>query len=46
MRPDDYRLVAIEEAPGFRHRGWPTAVRANPILGGLHHEYFLAPSRA
>jgi transposase InsO family protein len=30
-----------------RHRhGKSYAVRANPILGGLHHEYSLAPSCA
>ena len=30
-----------------RHRhGESYAVRANPILGGLHHEYFLAPACA
>jgi putative transposase len=30
--------------PKSRHRhGESCAVRANPILGGLHHEYFLAP---
>jgi len=30
-----------------RHRhGESYAVRANPILGGLHHEYFLTPSCA
>jgi hypothetical protein len=27
-------------------RGESYAVRANPILGGLHHEYFLAPACA
>jgi hypothetical protein len=25
-------------------RGESHAVHANPILGGLHHEYFLAPT--
>jgi transposase InsO family protein len=30
--------------PNSRHRrGESYAVRANPILGGLHHEYYLAP---
>jgi transposase InsO family protein len=32
--------------PDSRHRrGESYSVRANPILGGLHHEYFLAPAR-
>jgi hypothetical protein len=31
--------------PNSRHRrGESYAVRVNPILGGLHHEYFLAPA--
>jgi hypothetical protein len=31
--------------PSSRHRrGESYAVRANSILGGLHHEYFLAPA--
>jgi transposase InsO family protein len=31
--------------PNSRHRrGESYAVRANPILGGLHHEYVLAPA--
>jgi hypothetical protein len=29
-----------------RRRGESHAVGANPILGGLHHEYFLAPTCA
>ena len=34
-------------AQSSRHRcGESYAVRTNPILGGLHHEYFLAPSGA
>jgi hypothetical protein len=34
-------------AQSSRHRrGESYAVRANPILGGLHHEYCLAPSTA
>jgi hypothetical protein len=33
--------------PNSGHRrGESNAVRANPILGGLHHEYFLAPACA
>jgi putative transposase len=28
-----------------RRRGESYSVRANPILGRLHHEYFLAPAR-
>jgi hypothetical protein len=28
--------------PNSRHRCESYAVHANPILGGLHHEYFLA----
>jgi len=32
--------------PDSRYRrGESYSVRANPILGGLHHEYFLAPAR-
>jgi hypothetical protein len=31
--------------PNSRHRrGESYAVRVNPILGGLHHQYFLAPA--
>ncbi len=31
--------------PNSRHRrGESYAVRVNPILGGLHQEYFLAPA--
>jgi hypothetical protein len=33
--------------PNSRHRcGESYAVRANPILGGLHHEYSLVPAAA
>jgi hypothetical protein len=33
--------------PNSRHRREETyAVRANPILGGLHHEYSLVPTAA
>ena len=33
--------------PNCRHRRAESyAVRANPILGGLHHEYYLAPDCA
>jgi hypothetical protein len=31
--------------PNSRHRcGQSYAIRAKPILGGLHHEYCLAPA--
>jgi len=34
-------------APNSRHRrGESYAVHAKPILGGLHHEYILAPASA
>ena len=38
-RPSEFRL----DAPP---RGESYAVHANPIRGGLHHEYFLAPAGA
>ena len=35
--------ITTVPAPSSRHRrGTPYVVRANPILGGLHHEYTLA----
>jgi hypothetical protein len=43
-----YVFVVIEHRSrrlNSRHRrGESYAVRVNPILGGLHHEYFLAPA--
>jgi hypothetical protein len=39
-------LTNLDHAnPNSRHRrGEPLADRANPLRGGLHHEYFLAPT--
>ena len=36
----------LPESSSRHRRGEAYAVRSNPILGGLHHEYFLAPSDA
>jgi hypothetical protein len=42
--PDPTLTNVHHPHPHSRHRwGEWYAVRANPILGGLHHEYFLAP---
>ena len=38
-------LDHLQRLSGHR-RGESYAVRADPILGGLHHEYFLAPAAA
>jgi putative transposase len=43
--PDPPRTNLKHPHPSSRHRcGELYAVRANPILGGLHHEYFLVPA--
>jgi putative transposase len=43
--PDPPRIPLDHPHLNSRHRrGESYAVRANPILGGLHHEYFLAPA--
>jgi putative transposase len=45
--PDPPLTNLYHTSPNSRHRrGESYTVRANPILGGLHHEYFLAPSCA
>ncbi len=45
--PDPPRTKLYYTNPNSRHRRRESyAVRANPILGGLHHEYFLAPNCA
>ncbi len=45
--PDPPRAWCDYQKASSRHRhGESYAVRANPILGGLHHEYSLAPSCA
>jgi hypothetical protein len=42
----DPPLINLEHPrTSSRHRrGESYAVRGNPILGGLHHEYFMAPA--
>jgi hypothetical protein len=44
----DPPLAHIEHPPpkSRYRRGESYTVRANPILGGLHHEYLLAPAYA
>jgi putative transposase len=45
--PDPPLTNPYHTNPNSRHRrGESYAVRANPILRGLHHEYFLAPACA
>jgi len=45
--PDPPPTCRNYQRPNSRHRREESyAVRANFILGGLHHEYFLAPARA
>jgi putative transposase len=45
--PDPPPTNPYQTNPNSRHRrGESYAVRANPILGGLHHEYFLASTCA
>jgi hypothetical protein len=40
-------LVVLPATPLTRHRiGERLAVRAKSVLGGLHHEYLLAPASA
>jgi hypothetical protein len=40
-------LIVIAAVSRSRHRlREDVAVRANSVLGGLHHEYFLAPRAA
>ena len=42
--PDSSAITTVP-APSSRHRHAESyAVRANRILGGLHHEYFLVPA--
>ena len=43
--PDPPGSTFVHPCPNSRYRrGESYAVRANPILGGLHHEYSLAPA--
>jgi hypothetical protein len=45
--PDPPSQVVTSETPPTRHRiGERLAVRARSVLGGLHHEYPLAPASA
>jgi hypothetical protein len=43
--PDPPLTTLDRPLPNSRHRrGESYAVVANPILGGRHHQYFLAPA--
>jgi putative transposase len=44
--PDSPHITKVPAQSSRHRRGESYAVRANPILGGLHHEYCLAPSTA
>jgi transposase InsO family protein len=44
--PDPRATLAPVQSLSRHRRGESYAVRAHPILGGLHHEYFLAPAAA
>ena len=45
--PDPPSEAVPSATPRTRHRiGEPLGVRAGSVLGGLHHEYLLAPALA